>query len=80
MNGFKRLERTCTGCGTDIWWNNDDKTMKPTGSWYEGYPVGRIHDKEQCKKRKDALPYMEQAEIEHANAQWAKKKGLDNFS
>lgn len=82
MNGFKRLERTCNKCNTTIWWNNDDKTMKDTGSWYEGYPVGRIHDREQCAKRKAELPYPEQAQLEDSYRQnnIRKPRGLDSFT
>jgi hypothetical protein len=81
MNGFKRLERTCNKCGTSIWWNNDDMTMKDTGSWYEGYPLGRIHDKIQCNKRIQEMPYMAQAGIEDSYRQekLAKKEGREYY-
>ena len=46
---LNRLERDCSYCGTKLYWNREDTTMKSTGSWYEDY-LDILHDRDRCNE------------------------------
>ena len=43
------LQRLCKYCRTEIYWNDEDTTMKDTGSWYE-VEDNILHTLDKCKQ------------------------------